>query len=148
MAQRVKHLPATQETLVQSLGREDPLEKEMATHSGILAWKIPWTESTKLDMNEQLHFLSFNSILTIICSSHDKLILKKKINHWPSITTGYVFVPKLVEIVGILKTKKANTQIKMAKFFSIFPNNTRLNHIFAFYLKTLIMHCMTNLKKK
>ena len=44
MAQRVKHLPATQETLVQSLGREDPLEKEMATHSGILAWKIPWTE--------------------------------------------------------------------------------------------------------
>ena len=101
------------------------------------------------DMTEQLHFLSFNSILTIICSSHNKLILKikkiKKINPWPSITTGYVFVLKLVEIVRILKTKKANTQIKMAKFFSIFPNNTRLNNIFAFYLKTLIMHYMTNL---
>ena len=40
----VKHLPAMQETWVQSLGREDPLEKEMATHSSILAWKIPWTE--------------------------------------------------------------------------------------------------------
>ena len=40
----VKCLPAMQETWVQSLGREDPLEKEMATHSGILAWKIPWTE--------------------------------------------------------------------------------------------------------
>ena len=40
----VNRLPTMQETQVQSLGREDPLEKEMATHSGILAWKIPWTE--------------------------------------------------------------------------------------------------------
>ena len=40
----VKRLPTTQETRVQSLGQEDPLEKEMATHSSILAWKIPWTE--------------------------------------------------------------------------------------------------------
>ena len=44
MAQRVKCLPVMQETWVRSLGREDPLEKEMATHSSILAWKIPWTE--------------------------------------------------------------------------------------------------------
>ena len=43
VAQRVKHLPARQETWVQSLGQEDPLEKEMATHSSTLAWKIPWT---------------------------------------------------------------------------------------------------------
>ena len=41
MTQMVKNLPAMQETLVQSLGQEDPLEKEMATHSSILAWKIP-----------------------------------------------------------------------------------------------------------
>ena len=40
----VKRLPAMQETWVQSLGREDPLEKEMATHSSTLAWKIPWME--------------------------------------------------------------------------------------------------------
>ena len=40
----VKHLPAMPETWVQSLGWEDPLEKEMVTHSSILAWKIPWTE--------------------------------------------------------------------------------------------------------
>ena len=40
----VKCLPAMQETRVQSLGQEDPLEKEMATHSSILAWKIPWTK--------------------------------------------------------------------------------------------------------
>ena len=39
-----KHLPRVRETWVQSLGREDPLEKEMATHVSILAWKIPWTE--------------------------------------------------------------------------------------------------------
>ena len=44
MAQSVKNLPAVQETWVGSLGGEDPLEKEMATHSSILAWKIPWTE--------------------------------------------------------------------------------------------------------
>ena len=44
MAQTVKRLPTMQETGVQSLGREDPLEKEMATHSGTLAWKIPWME--------------------------------------------------------------------------------------------------------
>ena len=44
VAQMVKCLPAMRETWVQSLGREDPLEKEMATHSSTLAWKIPWTE--------------------------------------------------------------------------------------------------------
>ena len=44
MAQRIKRLPALQETWVRSLGPEDPLEKEMATHSSILAWRIPWTE--------------------------------------------------------------------------------------------------------
>ena len=44
MAQIVKNLPAMQETHVQSLGREDPLEKGMATHSSILVWRIPWTE--------------------------------------------------------------------------------------------------------
>ena len=44
VAQMVKHLPTMQGTGVQSLGREDLLEKEMATHSSILAWKIPWME--------------------------------------------------------------------------------------------------------
>ena len=44
VAQMVKSLPAVQETQVQSLGREDPLEKEMATHSSVPAWRIPWTE--------------------------------------------------------------------------------------------------------
>ena len=44
VAQMVKNLPAAQETWIQSLGWKDPLEKGMATHSSILAWRIPWTE--------------------------------------------------------------------------------------------------------
>ena len=44
IAQLVKNLPAMQESLVRFLGREDPLEEGMATHSSILAWEIPWTE--------------------------------------------------------------------------------------------------------
>ena len=44
MAQVVKNLPAMQETWVQSLGWEDPLEEGVATHSSVLAWRIPWTE--------------------------------------------------------------------------------------------------------
>ena len=44
LAQRLKRLPAMRETQIQSLGREDPLEKEMVPHSSILAWRIPWTE--------------------------------------------------------------------------------------------------------
>ena len=44
MAQRVKNLPPLQETWVQALGQGDPLEEEMAAHSSILVWRIPWTE--------------------------------------------------------------------------------------------------------
>ena len=52
MAQIAKNLPAIQETGVLSLGQEDPLEKEMATYSRILAWRIPWTEEPG-----ELHFM-------------------------------------------------------------------------------------------
>ena len=52
VAQRVKRLPIVRETWVQSLGWEDPLEKEMATHSSTLAWKIPWME--KPDMLQSM----------------------------------------------------------------------------------------------
>ena len=72
-AQRLKRLPAMWETWVQSLGWEDLLEKEMATHSSILAWKIPWTEEPvgysprgrkESDTTEQLHFLSFTQVIS------------------------------------------------------------------------------------
>jgi len=65
VAQLVKNLPAVQETWVQFLGWEDPLEKEMAIHSSILAWRIPWTEepgglqsvgSQESDTTERLNY--------------------------------------------------------------------------------------------
>ena len=65
VAQLVKNPPAVQKIPVQFLGQEDLLEKEMATHSSMLAWRIPWTEElvgyshevAESDMAEQLHFL-------------------------------------------------------------------------------------------
>ena len=71
VAHTVKNLLARQETWGRSLGKEDPLEKEMATHSGILAWRIPWAEEPggyslwgckESDVTEQLaHTLSLSS---------------------------------------------------------------------------------------
>ena len=68
VAQTVKHLPAMRETQVLSLDWEDPLEKKMATHSSILAWKLPWTEEPgrlqskwghkESDTTERRHFTS------------------------------------------------------------------------------------------
>ena len=52
MAQRLKHLPGMWETGVQSLGREDPLEEEMATHTSTLAWRIPWREEFVLFLSQ------------------------------------------------------------------------------------------------
>ena len=49
VAQMVKNLPAVRETQVRSLGQEDPLEKEIATPSSILAWEVPWTEESTVD---------------------------------------------------------------------------------------------------
>ena len=72
MAQTVECLPTMLETRVRSLGWEDPLEKEMATHSSSLTWKIPWTEEPgrlhspwgheESDTTEQLHFTSLQAI--------------------------------------------------------------------------------------
>ena len=68
VAQRLKRLPPMWETRVRSLGQEDPLEKEMATHSSILAWRIPWTEepgglqstgSQRVDTTEWLYLLTY-----------------------------------------------------------------------------------------
>ena len=70
VAQTVKHLPTTLETRVRSPGWEDTLEKEIATHSSTLVWKIPWTEEPgrlqsmgckELDTTERLHFTSLSS---------------------------------------------------------------------------------------
>ena len=77
MTQQVKNLPAMQEIWVQSLGQEDPLEREVATHSSVLVWKIPWTEEpgglqsmesqspTRLSTHTQLCVLEYISEVNI-----------------------------------------------------------------------------------
>ena len=82
VAQMVKCLPTMQETWVQSLGWEDLLEKEMATHSSILVWKIPWTEEPdrlyspwghkELDTTEQLPKWLSGKELTYQCRRHKR----------------------------------------------------------------------------
>ena len=78
----VKRLPTLQETWVRSLGWEDPLEQEVATHSSIRAWKIPWTEehgrlqSMGSDTTEQLHFSQVEFILDV----QSWLSIQKSIN--------------------------------------------------------------------
>ena len=74
VAQRVKRLPATRETGVRSLCREDPLEKEMATHSSILAWKIPWMEEPGGLQSTGLHRVDTTSLslsLSLSCCTQD-----------------------------------------------------------------------------
>ena len=69
MAQRLKCLPGTQETQVQSLGREDPLEKEMATYASILAWEIPWAEEP--DGLYKVQFSSVAQSCSTLCQPTD-----------------------------------------------------------------------------
>ena len=90
VAQRLKCLPPMRETWVRSLGREDPPEKEMVTHSSIVAWKIPWTEkpgrlwsmeSQSWAWSEQLHFyFHFNLNATLFIPKH---VLCSR--HWPKV---------------------------------------------------------------
>ena len=70
----VKNLPLMQETQVQSLGQEDPLEKCMATHSSILAWRIPWTEEPgglqSMGSQRVRHDGATDTFLSVPCKSH------------------------------------------------------------------------------
>ena len=95
----VKRLPTMRETLVRSLGQEDLLEKEMVTHSSILAWKIPWTEELgwllswgrkESDMTERLHY-HYNSPVK---PSGSKLLIVGRILITESI---------LLLVIGILR---------------------------------------------
>ena len=73
MAQMVKNLPAMGETRVQSLDREDPLEEEMATHSSILAWRIPWIEEPGGLQSTYKCFLLFCYYACLFCSPNEIL---------------------------------------------------------------------------
>ena len=69
VAQMVKRLPAMRETRVQSLGWEDPLEKEMATHSSILAWKISWMEPGRLQSSGSRRFGQVSNFTSLQCDN-------------------------------------------------------------------------------
>ena len=76
VAQTVKHVSTMRETQVQSLGREDPLEKEMAIHSSTIAWKIPWTEEPgrlqSMGSQSRIQLREFTYLLTYTYYHRDK----------------------------------------------------------------------------
>ena len=127
VAQMVKHLPAMQETWVQSLGWEDPLEKEMATHSSTLAWKILWAEEpgrlqsmgsqkVRCDWATSLHFFRTLS----------------------QISDGYVFALNTQENNFILnnpKQKSLNKAISKIRALNIYGHLCRQNN----YKETLCL---------
>ena len=103
VAQSVKNMPAMQDTWVHFLGGEDPLEKEMATHSSIPAWKIPWTEepgrlqfvgSQESDMTQQLnhhhhHHQSLECENYIMVRQDDAIVLGRQMLTWSSSLNNY-----------------------------------------------------------
>ena len=86
MAQTVKHLPTMGETRVQSLGWEDPLEKERATHSSILAWKIPWTEEPG-----RLQFMGPQRVRLILNHQYLIFIMMKYLIIYPTLLLGHQY---------------------------------------------------------
>ena len=106
---RGSHLPAMRETWVRSLGGEDPLEKEMATHSSILAWKTPWTEKPgglQSMLSQSWTWLHFHFLLDIIW--YFRLIsvsLKKKVTYHPTLEASSllsirILIPKHAGYAG------------------------------------------------
>ena len=101
VAQRIKRLPAMRETRVQSLGREDPLEKEMATHSSVLAWRIPGMEEPGELLSLKLHRVGHDcSDLAAVaaahiffCSSKDPIVFGQMTSQ-PEVNIILIFFPK------------------------------------------------------
>ena len=90
VAQMVKRLPTMQETQVWSLGREDPLEKEMAPHSSILAWKIPWTEDPVRLQSMGLQRIGHNWVTSLLLHSlHLATEQKQRLLNELGVTGGF-----------------------------------------------------------
>ena len=114
VAQRLKGLPARWETRVQSLGQEDPLEKEMATHSSILAWRIPWTEkpdrlqSTGSQSQTRLSDFTFTFTFTSLY-----------LQNWVKICEAIVFLHWKTEFRSVIFERKHMQKVRIT-FFWIF----------------------------
>ena len=94
VAQSVKNLPAVWETWVRSLGQEDPLEKEMSTHSSILAWKIPWAEEPGglQSMGSQTEWLTLSLSFTLNLTLHFwKPLIQIYVAFGGHIHNGYIY---------------------------------------------------------
>ena len=99
VAQTVKSLPAIQETWVRSLDQEDPLEKEMATHSSILAWKIVWTEEPgrlqSMGSQRVRHNPATDTLLLWVHDKNKKYLVLK----WHTFVCGYTIFPHKIYFV-------------------------------------------------
>ena len=111
VAQRLKSLPAMRETWVRSLGQEDPLEKKMATHSSILAWRIPWMEesgglpSTESQSRAWLSDLTnYTSETILIKATNDFLIAESKIISYVSLNLPQAFDTDCHSVLEILSS--------------------------------------------
>ena len=95
IAQMVKNLSAMQETWVQSLGWEDPLEKEMATHSSIPAWRVPWTEEPgglqSMGLQRVRHDLATNTLINCSYLNQGTMMSFKRTNESYNLRNGILF---------------------------------------------------------
>ena len=121
VAQMVKHLPAMWETWVQSLHWKDPLEKEMATHSSTLAWKIPWTEEP-----DRLQLSDFTFTLTKLLKAlilwHSAFFIVQ-LSH-PYMTTGETIALTIQAFVSKVMSLLFNTLFRLVITF--LPRSKRL----------------------
>ena len=100
VAQMVKNLPAMQETQVQSLGQEDPLEKRMATHSSLPAWGVPWTEEPGKLQSVGLSELDRTDRLTLSLSGSAGLLSEDSDNCPPQlrqVSYPFLFLPQFIQ---------------------------------------------------
>ena len=144
MAQRLKHLPAMRETWVRFLGREDPLEKEMATHSSILAWRTPWTEEPGglQSTGSQRVGHDWATSLSLYNYKNSSSLI------WPS-NHQYQKILPLHEVCGqkpyiLTHQKLAISVIRFPKFHSDFNflvpliNGKQIGGFLNYYLKTAV----------
>ena len=123
VAQMVKNLPAMQEIQVQSLGQEVPLERGMATHSSILAWRIPWTEEPG---GLQIHRTARSWTLL----SDDAFMLTS----FPQQLYHFIFLSAMYEVFQYAYIKKKITSLCLVHFIFV-------NHIFTFQCPVSLSHC-------